>query len=109
MQMKMRLKNGIMSRMVGKELQDFAAAHKTFWWWVKDPRALSEESIVEGTLNCGSWDDVQELIRIMGMDHAAEAFYRDIGVSPRRRGNYHRKTLKYFLDYFERHAPSAYA
>ena len=95
--------------MTSAELQDFAEAHKTFWWWVKDVRALDEESIVQGTLNYGDWDDVQELIRIMGIEAAARAFYRDINVSARRRGNYHKKTLGFFLDYFKRHASGVYA
>ena len=90
--------------MVSSELQDFAEAHRAFWWWVKDPRELSEEAIVQGTLNYGNWDDVQELIRIMGTGHAAEVFYRDINVSPRRRGNYYPEVLRYFDLYFKRHA-----
>jgi len=82
--------------MVSKELQDFAASHRTFWWWVKDPRALDEESIVQGTLNYGDWDDVQELIRIMGMEEVARTFYRDIWISRRRRGNYYDDVINFF-------------
>lgn len=95
--------------MASEKIQDFAESRRAFWWWAKDPRALSEEAIVEGVLNCGNWDDVQELIRLLGMERVAAIFYRDINISPRRRGNYHRKTLNYFSDYFKRHAPRVYA
>ncbi len=88
-------------------LHDFIAARKSLVWYVKDPRALDEEAIVQATLNYGNWNDVQELIRIMGIDHAAEVFYRDINVSPRRRGNYYPDVLHYFDLYFKRYVQMA--
>jgi len=36
-------------------------------WYVKDLSKLSEESIVEHVLNYGDWDDVQEMIKILGI------------------------------------------
>jgi len=92
-----------------RELGDFIAARKELVWYVKDPRALGEEAVVQAVLNYGNWRDVQELIRIMGMEGVARAFYRDIGVSARRRGNYHLHTLRYFERYFARHAPAVHA
>jgi len=95
--------------MASKELQSFIAARPHLIWYSKDYARMGEESIVQAALNYGNWDDVQELLRIMGVERAAEVFYRDMSVSPRRRGNYHPKTLHYFLDYFKRHAPEVYA
>lgn len=92
---------------MNEELGNFIAARKGLVWYVKDPRALSEESVVQAVLNYGNWHDVEELIRIMGMERAAQAFYRDIGVSARRRGNYYPDVLHYFDLYFKRHAAVA--
>ena len=94
---------------MNEALADFIEARKHFVWYVKDHRALDEESIVQATLNYGNWNDVQELIRILGMDHVAEVFYRDIAVSPRRRGNYYPDVVRYFTLYFKRHAPAVHA
>ena len=90
-------------------IHEFIKKRPYLVWYVKDLDHLDEASIVEHVLNYGNWDDVQELIRIMGMEEAARAFYRDMSVSSRRRGNYHPKTLRFFLDYFNRHAPEVYA
>ena len=95
--------------MASKELQHFIAARPHLIWYSKDYARMGEESIVEAVLNYGNWDDVQELIRLLGMQRVAEIFYHDINISPRRRGNYHPKTLHYFSDYFKRHTPLVYA
>ena len=34
-------------------------------WYVKNYDALSEDSIVEATLNYGDWDDVMKMIKIL--------------------------------------------
>ena len=86
------------------EIHDFIEARKHLVWYVKDHRALSEESIVEAVLNYGNWNDVQEMIRILGIKHTAEVFYKDSRCG-RRRGNYYPETLCYFERYFARHAP----
>src|SRR3989338_11404744 len=88
-------------------LAAFTASRRGLVWYVKDPRALSREAVVQAVLNYGNWRDVQELIRILGMEGAARAFYRDIGVSERRRGNYYPDVLHYFDLYFKRHASLA--
>jgi len=83
-------------------IKDFIAARKQFVWYVKDPRNLSNDAIVEAVLNYGDWDDVQELIRILGIDTVAEIFERR---SNQRRCNYNQKTKHYFHLYFQKHAP----
>jgi len=93
--------------MLSDSLYDFISKRKHLIWYVRDYRALNEESIVEATLNYGTWDDVQKLIRIMGMKHVAEVFYRDINVSPRRRGNYYPDIAHYFTLYFNKYVGMA--
>lgn len=86
------------------KLRDFIAAHPTFSWYVKDPRTLSEEAIVEATLNYGNWNDVQEMIRILGIENVARIFNTQ---THRARTNYHPKTQHYFSLYFKKHAAHA--
>ena len=49
--------------MESNELQDFIVARKSLIWYVRDPRALNEEAVVEAVLNYGNWRDVQKLVR----------------------------------------------
>lgn len=73
----------------------------TLVWYVKNPENLNPESIVEHTLNYGDWDDVQELIKILGMKETARIFREQTN---RRRVNYYPQTKHYFQLYFEKYA-----
>lgn len=85
-------------------IHDFIVARKHLIWYVKDHRELSEESIVEATLNYGDWDDVQEIIRIMGMERVAEIFRKQVN---RPRKNYRSEVSHYFNLYFDKYAAHA--
>ena len=87
-------------------IHDFIEARKHFVWYVKDHRALNEEAIVEATLNYGNWDDVQEMIRILGIDKVAQIFRKQM-VTGRQRGNYRPEVAHYFGLYFDKHAMHA--
>jgi len=87
-----------------KELGDFIAQRKELIWYIKDPYKLNDESIVEAVLNYGDWDDVQEMIRIMGIENAATAFRRSSKPDKFQRTNYHPKTANYFNFYFNKYA-----
>ena len=83
------------------ELKKFMRKRKHLVWYVKDPENSSVESIVEHTLNYGDWDDVQKLIKIIGIKKMAEIFRNQIsGI----RTNYDKKTKNYFSLYFNKHA-----
>ena len=94
--------------MLSNPLYDFISKRKHLIWYVKDYHALNEEAIVEATLNYGNWNDVQEMIRIIGIERVALIFRKQM-VTGRQRGNYHKKTRHYFSLYFGRHAPSMHA
>lgn len=83
------------------DIHDFIAERKHLVWYVKDPRALDNDAIVEAVLNYGNWNDVQELIRILGIKTVAEIFKRGVG---KVRSNYHKKTAHYFRLYFQKYA-----
>jgi len=70
-------------------------------WYVKNLENLSDESIVEHTLNYGGWDDVQKLIKILGIKRIAAIFKKQVN---RRRCNYHEKSKHYFKLYFNKYA-----
>lgn len=83
--------------------QDFIKKRKQLVWWTKNHADLSEESIVEATLNYGNWDDVQKLIKIMGIKTVASIFRKKSSKSLGRQ-NYSKKTKQYFTRYFDKYA-----
>jgi hypothetical protein len=81
--------------------QEFIKQRPYLVWYVKDPGKLNDESIVEHTLNYGDWDDVQEIIKILGIKKTAEIFGKQIN---QKRVNYDAKILNYFKLYFSKYA-----
>lgn len=70
-------------------------------WYTKDYDALDEEAVVEAVLNYGNWDDVQELIQIMGIKKVMAVFEAQIS---RPRYNYFPEIKDYFHRYFQKYA-----
>jgi len=68
-------------------------------WYIKDPDALSEESVLEHVLNYGNWDDVQSFVKIKGLDKTAELFNKSLA---NKRTNYPPAIQSYFSRYFNR-------
>ncbi|MEA2092859.1 MAG: hypothetical protein U9P61_02730 [Patescibacteria group bacterium] len=89
-----------------EKLKQFITQRKYLVWWVKDPRKLGPKSIVEATLNYGNWKDVQELIRIMGINEVAWIFRENSKLSAVGRQNYDKATKNYFNLYFNKYASS---
>ncbi|MEI7425573.1 MAG: hypothetical protein WCK16_01435 [Candidatus Moraniibacteriota bacterium] len=85
-------------------IHDFIKKRKYLIWWVKDYDKLGPESIVEATLNYGDWDDVQTLIKIMGIKEVARIFREKSQPSKMGRQNYYKRTRNYFNLYFNAHA-----
>ena len=73
-------------------------------WYVKDLEKLSEESIVEHVLNYGNWDDVQEMIKILGIEKTASIFKYKLNEP---RSNYRPEVKNYFQLYFQKYATYA--
>lgn len=88
------------------ELKEFIAKRPHLIWYSKDYDALSEESIVEHTLNYGDWDDFKELMRILGIQRAADIFRKQM-IAGRQQGNYYPEVRRYFKLYFDKHAPAS--
>ncbi len=87
-------------------IHDFIKKRKYLIWYVKDYDALDDEAIVEATLNYGDWDDVQILIKIIGIKKMAKIFRKQIRMSlESSRSNYHKPVANYFTLYFDKYVP----
>ena len=84
-----------------ENIHEFIKQRPYLVWYVKDLEKLNEESIVEHVLNYGNWQDVQEMIEILGIRKTAEIFNKQIN---QRRVNYDTKILNYFKLYFSKYA-----
>lgn len=81
--------------------EKFILERKFLFWYVKRPEKVSDESLVEAVLNLGDWDDVQKLIKLMGIKKVAAIFHKETN---RTRVNYDPKIINYFKLYFAKHA-----
>ncbi|KKR35385.1 MAG: hypothetical protein UT67_C0002G0009 [Candidatus Magasanikbacteria bacterium GW2011_GWA2_40_10] len=86
-------------------IHDFIKKRKHLIWWVKNYDRLGAESVVEATLNYGNWDDVQTLIKILGIKKVAKIFREKSPKSPMGRTNYFPEITRYFNLYFNKYAP----
>ena len=82
-------------------IHEFIKKRPHLVWYVRDLNVLSDGAIVEAVLNYGNWDDVKELIRIIGVKKTADIFNRQIR---QKRVNYDAKILNYFKLYFSKYA-----
>jgi len=85
-------------------LTDFIKERKYLIWWVKDYDQLDAPAIVEATLNYGDWEDVQTLIKILGIEKVAKIFRLKSQPSPMGRQNYLPEVVNYFSLYFNKYA-----
>ena len=87
-----------------KELQkiiNFIKNRPHLIWWVKNYDRLSDDAIVEATLNYGDWADVLLLCKILELKKVAAIFKKQ---AKQKRCNYRAKTKNYFTLYFKQHA-----
>ncbi len=83
---------------------DFVRKKKHLFWSTKNYDSLSNEAVVEGILNYGDWDDVQEMIKILGMQKTAQIFRLKSTPDKFGRQNYRPEIKNYFNLYFNKHA-----
>lgn len=90
-------------------LKDFIEKRSHLVWYVskKNLGKLNEESIVEHVLNYGNWDDVQELIKILGLPVTARIFREKSLPDKFGRQNYRPEIKHYFQLYFNKYANNA--
>lgn len=89
---------------MNQQLAAFIKQRKSLIWYVEDFDALTPDSIVEAVLNYGDWDDVQEIIRILGMPEVTRIFREKSKPSAMGRTNYRPEVTNYFTLYFNAYA-----
>lgn len=87
--------------MPARRLEQFIETRPHLVWYVRDLQNLSEESLVEHTLNYGTWVDFQELLHILGVKRMAEIFSAQ---TAKNRTNYRPEIKNLFQLYFKRYA-----
>ncbi|MHB8362678.1 MAG: hypothetical protein ACYDBX_03610 [Patescibacteria group bacterium] len=80
---------------------DFIRTRPYLVWYSQSYDTMSESVIIESVLNYGNWEDLQELIRILGIKKIALIFRKSTS-SPRC--NYRPEVKNYFNMYFNRYA-----
>ena len=82
-------------------IESFLQNKKPLFWYVKDIHRLSDNAIIEGVLNYGDWQDVQDMIEVFGIQKISDIFTQDIQKS---RNNYRPEIVNYFQLYFQKYA-----
>jgi len=92
-------------------IHEFIKKRPYLVWYVskKDLNKLDEPSIVEHVLNYGDWDDVQGMIKILGMEKVATIFRRKSMPDKFGRQNYDPQVKNYFQLYFNKYSPLDHA
>jgi hypothetical protein len=85
-------------------LGDFVRERKYLFWSTKNYDGLSNGAVVEGILNYGNWDDVQTMIKILGIKKTAQIFRRQSTPDKFGRQNYRPEVKNYFQLYFQKYA-----
>lgn len=88
-------------------IKEFIKKRPSLVWYVKNLENLSEDSIVEHVLNYGNWNDVQKMIKILGLQKTARIFYKKSTPDKFGRQNYRPEIKNYFNLYFNKHARNA--
>ena len=78
--------------------EEFISKRASLFWSVGDLSKVSDILLVETILNYGSWEDVKELIQLLGISRTAKLF-RDT-TEGRARDNYFPEVKNYFYVIF---------
>lgn len=81
--------------------EQFIKKRKYLFWYIKNPEKVDDASLVEHILNYGDWDDVQKLIKLLGMKKVAGIFENKAFT---KRSNYRPEVKNYFKLYFAKYA-----
>ncbi len=84
-------------------ISDFVKKRKYLFWSTKNYDGLSNEAVVEAVLNYGDWDDVQTLIKILGVQKTAQIFRHKSTPDKFGRENYRPEIKHYFNLYFNKY------
>jgi hypothetical protein len=73
---------------------EFIEKNKHLFWYIKKEAIpnISNEVLVEFVFNYGTWEDLKELVKIIGFQELKRVY---VEVTDRKIGNYHPEVLNY--------------
>jgi len=89
--------------MQSQEIRGLINEYSSLFWYIPDQEKenISPELLVETIFNYGDEKAVQKLLHLMGTNHVADIFYKQISGE---RVNYFPEVINFFDLYFQRHA-----
>lgn len=84
-----------------KVLSEFFKNKPYLAWYVADKNKLSDESVLEHTLNYGNWEDYMKIEKTLGIKKTNILFAK---LSSKKRVNLRPQTVNYFSNYFAKYA-----
>ncbi len=86
-------------------IENYIEKRKNLFWSVGESRKkdITQPLLVETILNYGTFEDVRELISVLGLKQTAHIFFS--ATQNRTRYNYFPEVENYFRLYFQRHVP----
>ena len=84
------------------EVKKFIDDHGELFWYSPAPKSetVSDELLVESMLNYGTWEEVHDLFKIVGLRKVASVFY---GMTGRKKLNFFPEIHNYFSLYFAKY------
>jgi len=82
-------------------INEFIKQRPYLIWYTKNYDNLTAESVVEATLNYGDFDDIKEMIKILGIKKTATIFRKE---AKQKRTNLRPEIIHYFNLYFAKYA-----
>jgi hypothetical protein len=86
-----------------EEVKKFIDDHQHLFWYTPQPKSetVTDELLVETILNYGTWEEVHNLFKIMGLQQVATIFW---GMTGRKKLNFFPEIYNYFNLYFQKYA-----
>jgi len=80
-----------------KDFRDIIRQKPYLIWYTKNYDGLDETAVVEAVLNNGDWEELKDLIKILGREKVAGIFFEQVS---HERCNYSPKRADFFKLYF---------
>lgn len=84
--------------------EEFIEKNKTLFWYIKKEALpnISNEILVEFIFNYGTWDDIKELIKIIGIQELKRVY--ESLKTDRQKGNYFPQAYNYLKNILYKYA-----
>ena len=83
------------------QIREIVKKNPSLIWYTKNYDSLNEEAVAEAVYNSGTWDDICEFHKTVGLSEAKELFYK---LNKKSRSNLRPIVSNYFNLYYGRHS-----